>query len=178
MLRQMKIRLFAAALILIALSAGCGGKRDPLFQVQNAPAAPGQKQTLKEAFGRYRYFRSAGWNVLTKTEGTDIVVTARLDLQRMLSALKDRAQTDQERERITRCASQDEQYFVMTAYDFAFRANADNTVTYTGVTIIESDGNNRLTTPATAEEQAQMLRNVSENVFPAWVERSLKVKCP
>jgi len=174
---QMKIHLFVAVLILTALFPGCGGKRDPLFLVQNRPAAPGQKQTLKEAFGRYRYFRSAGWNVLNKTEGTDVVVTARLDLQGLLSAIKDRAQTDGERERLAKCAAQDEQYLVMTAYDFTFRVNADNTVIYTGVTVTESDGNNRVPTQATPEEQALMLRDVSENAFPTWVEKALGVKC-
>jgi hypothetical protein len=174
----MKIRLFAAALILTALSAGCGGKRDPLFQVQNAPAAPGQKQTLKEAFGRYRYFRSAGWNVFSKTDGPDVVVTARLDLQQMLFALKDRARTDQDKERMAKCSAQDEQYLVMTAYDFAFRVSADNTVIYAGVTVTESDGSNRIPTEATPEERAQMLRDVSENAFPTWVEKALAVKCP
>jgi hypothetical protein len=175
---QTKICSSAAAFLLIAFFTGCGRKPEPLFLVQNAPTGHGKKQTIKEAFGRYRYFGNVGWNGFNNAAGTDIVVSVRLDIKRMLSEIKDRAKTEQDREHIAKYAVQYKQYLIMATYDFTFHVSADNTITYTGAAMTESDGNNSVTRQAASEERAQMIQDVYKNAFPTWVEKAIRVKYP
>src|SRR5664279_5354197 len=116
MLNQTKICLSAASLILVTVLTGCGKKQDPMFLAQNALADHGKAQTIKEAFGHYRYFRSAGWNRAGAADGTDIVVAATLNFKRMLSEIKDRARTEPDRERFAKYEAQYEQYLTPVSY--------------------------------------------------------------
>jgi hypothetical protein len=148
-------------LILVAVSTGCDRKPEPFFVVQNAPTDHGKKQTIKEAFGHYHYFGSAYWNGFNNAGGTDIVATARLDTKRMLSEIKDRAKTEQDREHIAKYAVQYEQYLIMATYDFTFHVSADNTITYTGAAVTESDGDNSVTRQAASGLFAARLGNAA-----------------
>jgi hypothetical protein len=171
--------MWLAALVSIATAiTACRRQPQPVFLVQDAPSGPDKKQTIKEAFARYHYFRNTGWIEADDGVGRVIVANARLDIQRMLSAIKARAKTQRDKEHFEKYATRYEQYLAMTMYDFAFRVGKDKAVTYAGAAITEFNGTDSVVRHVTWEEATKMIQSVYDDVFPIWVENAIRDKYP
>jgi hypothetical protein len=149
-------------LLLIAALIGCNKSKTPLFIVQTSVLPYGRKDILKEAFGRYPYFRNTGW----VTSGTaDIVATAKPDVGKVLSGRQESRSASEPSEK------KYEQYFATVWYEFVFHVAADNNVQEGGVIAHEFVDGKSLSRTLSQDEQGAILRVIAERKYPDWMIR-------
>jgi hypothetical protein len=150
----------AIAFLIAACLAGCIKEKTPLFIVQTALLPYGRNDILKEALGRYPYFRNTGW---VASGSSDVMATAKPDVEKLLSGRQQpKSGTDFSYDKY-------QQYFGTVWYEFLFRVSGDKSIQHGGIKIHEFfDGKDSFVT-LSPEDQARILLEIAEKKYPDWM---------